>query len=164
MATVATQKSIAFFLCAALMIFPFAAAPAAAADITGYAQIQADGSLIVNRRLIRLYGIYIPFTETTCRSFLRPRRCGSRAALALDLRLQGFVHCREQWVNEDGSISAVCHADYTSVSMGEDLAAYLLELGWAVALPGAPFEYHVLERIARHKSLGIWGFSEMIIR
>lgn len=48
--------------------------------------------------------------------------------------------------------------------MGEDLAAYLLEQGWAVALPYTPFEYHVLERIARHKGFGIWGFPDTIIR
>ncbi len=42
---------------------------------------------------------------------------------------------------------------------GPDLAAYLLRKGWAAALPGAPFEYQVLERIARTKGLGIWGFA-----
>jgi endonuclease YncB( thermonuclease family) len=112
----------------------------------------------VDRRIIRLYGIYIPPTEITCRSFLQPRRCAPRASLALDFKIQGFVYCEEKSVNEDSSINAVCYADYTSVSKGEDLAAYLLEQGWAVALPDAPFEYHVLERIARNRGSGIWGF------
>jgi endonuclease YncB( thermonuclease family) len=136
----------------------FTVASVAIADITGYALVQNDGSLKVDRRIIRLYGIYIPPTETTCRSFLQPRHCAPRAILALDFKIQGFVHCEEKEVNEDGSINAVCYADYTSVSKGEDLAAYLLEQGWAVALPDAPFEYHVLERIARNKGFGIWGF------
>jgi len=40
-----------------------------------------------------------------------------------------------------------------------DLAAELLRHGWAVALPGAPFEYVTLERIARAHNRGIWGFQ-----
>ncbi|QBQ55393.1 thermonuclease family protein [Nitrosococcus wardiae] len=157
-------KIAAHSLFTLLVIFGFPAATIAVADITGYALVQDDGSLKVGRRTIHLYGIYIPQTPVTCRSFLQPRRCAPRAALALDFKIQGFVHCKEREIYQDGSINAVCHADYTSVSMGIDLAAYLLEQGWAVALPDAPFEYHVLEKIARHKGFGIWGFSEMIIR
>jgi len=41
---------------------------------------------------------------------------------------------------------------------GEDLSAYLLENGWAVALPDAPFEYQTLEKIARSRQFGVWGF------
>ncbi len=134
------------------------------ADITGYALVQDDGSLKVDGRLIRLYGIYIPPTGVTCRSFIWPRPCAPRAALALDFKIQGFVSCHEVAVNEDGTISAICQNNYTSVSKGEDLAAYLLQQGWAVALPGAPFIYHALERIARHKGFGIWGFPQDIIR
>ncbi|ABA58125.1 hypothetical protein Noc_1653 [Nitrosococcus oceani ATCC 19707] len=147
-----------------LVIFSFMAIPTAIADITGYAMVQKDGSLRMSRGIIRLYGIYIPFTETTCRSFLQPRRCMPQAALALDFKIQGFIHCKEQGINQDGSISAICHANYTSVSMGEDLASYLLRQGWALALPYAPFEYHALERIARYKGFGIWGFPDTIIR
>ena len=40
---------------------------------------------------------------------------------------------------------------------GEDLSAYLLEQGWAVALPDAPFEYQTLEKIARSRGFGVWG-------
>ena len=43
-------------------------------------------------------------------------------------------------------------ADYSG------LAAYLIERGWAMALPGAPFEYHAIERIARSREVGVWGW------
>lgn len=138
--------------------------PLAVADITGYAIVRDDGSLEVDGRIIHLYGIYIPSVGVTCRSIIRPRRCGSRAALALAFKIQGFVHCEEVSVNEDDTISAICRNNYTSVSKGEDLAAYLLRQGWAAALPDAPFGYHVLERIARHRGFGIWGFPNDIIR
>jgi endonuclease YncB( thermonuclease family) len=140
------------------IVLLFITAPVTIADITGYALVQNDSLLKVDRRIIQLYGIYIPPTEATCRPFPQPRRCAPQATLALDFRIQGFVHCKEKGVNEDNSINALCYADYTSVSRGEDLAAYLLEQGWAIALPDAPFEYHVLERIARNRGSGIWRF------
>ena len=79
-------------------------------------------------------------------------RCSSRAAIALEFKISGFVRCTPQERFDDGSISAVCRAN------GDDLAAYLLQRGWALALPEAPFEYVALERIAQSRQLGVWGF------
>ena len=58
-----------------------------------------------------------------------------------------------------------CRVKASSFSEGEDLSAYLLELGWAVALPDAPFEYQTLEKIARNRGVGVWGIPvDNIIR
>ena len=127
---------------------------AAAADFTSYALIRNDGSLIIQSRVVRLYGIYIPDTGNTCRSITSPVECGSRAALALEFKTGNqFVTCREVAAFTDGSVSAVCWVE------GEDLAAYLIRQGWALARPGAPFEYTALERIAERRGLGVWGFQ-----
>lgn len=128
------------------------------ADIVSYAIVQEDATLKVKGRTIRLFGIYIPPTDRTCLRFLRPTPCGSRAAMALELKIQGFVHCEEKERYADGSISAICWVGRSTFDEGEDLSAYLIREGWAVALPDAPFEYHVLEKIARRRSLGVWGF------
>lgn len=130
----------------------------AMADVTGYALVREDGSLQVEGRIIRLYGIYIPPTEVTCRAFIRPPRCAPRAALALSFKIQGFVHCEKVGVNKDGTISAICRNNYTSVSKGEDLAAYLLQQGWAVALPAAPFAIMHLRGLRGTRALGYGGF------
>lgn len=160
-----TRNTTAYSLFSSLMVFfLFMPLSAVAADMRGNALVRDDGSLKMGRQIIYLYGIYIPLTQTTCRSFLQTRRCASEAALALDFKIQGFVYCRPMGSNPDSSLSAVCYANYTSVYMGDDLAAYLLEQGWAMALPNAPFEYHALERIARHRGLGLWGFPERIIQ
>ena len=58
---------------------------------------------------------------------------------------------------EDGSYWGQCRVNATRFDEGEDLAAYLLEKGWALALPDAPFEYQALERIARQREFGVWG-------
>lgn len=131
----------------------------AGAAIVGAAFVQEDGSLKVRGRSIRLFGIYIPPTNRTCQTLFRPVRCSSRAALALDFKIQGFVHCEVQGKHPDGSLIGLCRVDRTAFSEGEDLSAYLISLGWAVALPGAPYEYHVMEKIARQRGLGVWGFS-----
>lgn len=137
------------------------ALPQADADIVSYAIVQDDGSLRVRGRTIRLFGIYIPPTGRTCRTVVRPVRCGPRAVLALDFKISGFVHCEEKSTNADGSISAVCRVDggRSLLSPREDLGAWMLIQGWAVALPGAPFEYVTLEKIARAHHRGVWGFQ-----
>jgi len=148
------------------MLLAFSArAPMAApaADIVGAAVVQGDGSLRVGTRTIWLYGIYIPPTRKSCLNFIRPTRCGGRAALALETKIQGFVFCDKRGVYADGSISAVCFVRRTFYSPGEDLAAHLLIKGWALALPGAPFEYVALERIAQSREVGLWGFPVDVI-
>ncbi len=128
--------------------------PAGARELSSYAFVNEDGSLRIRKRTVYLYGILIPPIERTCRTFVIPPRCGTRAALALDFKIgANFVYCDIKSENTDRSLTAVCTAD------GVDLGAYLLERGWAAALPGAPPLYTVLERIARTRGIGIWGFT-----
>jgi endonuclease YncB( thermonuclease family) len=130
-----------------------------AGEFSNYASVDEDGSLRVGTRKVHLYGIYIPPTGQHCRTFFSPPVCGSRATLALEFKIQGFVHCREKSRNRDRSVNAICHVNRTNTSEGEDLGAYLIQQGWAMARPRAPFEYHALEKIARQQSAGIWGFT-----
>lgn len=134
-----------------LLSLPFAAH--SVKELTSYALVRDDATLEVAGRHLRLYGIHIPETKRICEHRIQPVRCGSRAARALRFKNQGFVSCKLGGRYSDGSIAAYCR-------VGEqDLGAYLIERGWAVALPDAPFVYHVGERIARNRGFGIWGFS-----
>jgi endonuclease YncB( thermonuclease family) len=160
---------LGWFVAASLLLaVGFATPPAAIAagyDIVGAATVLMDGSLRINTNIVRLYGIYIPPSGRKCAFFQRPALCGSRAALALEARIQGFVFCDTVDDNSDGSVNAVCYVRRTFYSRGEDLAAFLVAEGLALALPRAPFEYLALERIAQTRQLGIWGFSvDAIIR
>lgn len=120
--------------------------------IVSYAYVLDDGSLQVRGQKIWLYGILIPATERTCRTYLIPIECGPRAVLALESKIGPFfVACEKKGEREDGSITALCRVK------DEDLGAWMLQNGWAVALPDAPFEYQTLEKIARHHNRGIWG-------
>lgn len=125
---------------------------ASRADFTSYARVLDDATLRVGRRHVRLHGIYVPPSGRFCTSNVRPVRCASRAVNALDFKISGFVTCEEKLRYDDGSVSAVCINDDV------DLGAYLIERGWAVAAPGAPFHYEVLEEIAKRHNMGVWGF------
>ena len=142
------------------------AAPAAAsADLTSYAIVRPDGSLLVQGRTVHLFGLYIPPTERTCRTRVVPARCAPRAALTLDSKIKGFVRCEVVGANRNGSVDAVCFVDGDSILAPDvDLGAWMIEQGWAVATPEAPFEYTVLEKIARSRGLGVWGFQADTVR
>ena len=132
-------------------------------EVVGPAMVLADGSLRIHNKIIRLYGIYIPASGKNCAFFLRPVPCANRAALALETKIQGFVHCSAITRNLDGTVNAFCFVRRKFYSVGEDLAAYLVAKGLALALPDAPFEYLALERIAQTRQLGIWGFQVDVI-
>ncbi len=139
----ATGKHVLSLWCAASVAIT--ATPWAMADpeISSFAFVQENGSLQVAGNLIYLYGIYIPPTARTCQTFIRPIPCGPRASLALDFKISGdFVHCVPRASNPDGSIMASCR------SGNEDLSEWMLQSGWAIALPDAPFEYSAMESIA----------------
>lgn len=138
-----------------LLVVAIGATPLAhARTIVSFALVQDDATLKVRGKIIRLYGIYVPPSGRQCETQIRPVRCASRAALALDFKKgSNFVHCTPKRKNADRSLTAICYAD------GVDLGAYLIERGWAVAVPDAPFEYVTLERIARKRGMGVWGFQ-----
>lgn len=152
----AGSRLVKIFLCALSMSFVH---PAMAWELHSYAHVQDDGSLLIKGHRVYLHGIYLPDTGNRCRTNIRPVRCGSRSVLALEFKIQGFVRCYPQTENDDGSLNGICFVNSGPISEGEDLAAYLLEHGWALALPNAPFEYHAMERIARHNNRGVWGFT-----
>ena len=60
-------------------------------------------------------------------------------------------------VDADGTIIGRCRAGATPHDPGDDLSAWMLSRGWALARPDAPFEYQALEKIARERGLGVWG-------
>ncbi len=136
------------------------AALPATADIGSRAMVQKDGTLLINGKTVRLFGIYIPTIERTCRTNILPTKCAPRAVLQLDFKVHGFVYCEEMQKHADRSISSVCRTGRNR----EDLAAWMLRQGWAVALPDAPIEYVALERIAQANGRGFWGFQVDSIR
>ena len=140
------------------------ASPLQAREISSYARVNSDGTLRIKGKTIHLYGIHIPRTNRTCSRNRNPPVCGSRAVVALDFKIDGFVRCEIVDRNEDGSLVGWCRVKASYFSEGEDLSAYLLEMGWAVALPDASIEYQTLEKIARSRQFGVWGTPADVVR
>jgi endonuclease YncB( thermonuclease family) len=143
----------------ATLLLLLAAANVQARELIGHAIVQSDASLLIKGEVVRLDGIYVPPTNRECRAWIQPVRCDSRAALALDFKVKGFIQCFPTGEYDDDSIAATCYVDRGSFDPGEDLAAYLIERGLALALPDAPFEYQAMEKIARTQGMGVWGYT-----
>ena len=95
-----------------------------AAEFTSYAVVQKDASLRIRNQVVRLFGIYIPQNGQLCSVNPRPPFCGTRAAAALDFRIQGFITCQETGIiYSDGSISAVCWTGRSNFDDGRGLGA-----------------------------------------
>ncbi len=129
-----------------------AAGAGSAFGISSYAYVGGDGSLRIKGRTFRLHGLFIPPTAYTCQRFTTPFTCSSQVNIALDFKIGSkFVRCDTVAMNPDGTESAYCSVD------GEDLGAYLLSEGWALALPWAPIEYVMFEHLARGRGVGVWA-------
>jgi endonuclease YncB( thermonuclease family) len=133
-------------------------------EISSSAIVNEDGTLRISGKTVHLYGIHIPDTDRTCKTWRVPPVCGSRAAVALEFKIDGFVRCEIKDRLADGSVVGWCRVNSSAFDEGEDLSAYLLQQGWAVALPDAPFEYQTLEKIAQNRSFGVWGMPVDNIR
>jgi endonuclease YncB( thermonuclease family) len=162
------RAGITGWLCGPLLALGLALgqSAAAAAVIQSYAIVQDDATLRVQGKTIRLYGVHVVDLRPFCDTTFQPSRCQTRAAVALASRIQGFVRCVPQVRYRDRSIGAFCSVNGTGTPSRQiDLGGYLIEQGWAVALPQAPFAYHTLEKIARVNRRGVWGFqADEIIR
>ena len=149
-----TLLSIPVFLCA-LVVQP------ALAETRYRAVVLDNGLLKVGSFTVRLYGIAITPSARICQTWVRPARCGSRAVLALERRVDRFVRCDYVARGNGGTRVGFCRVKDDRDILGPevDLGAWMIYQGWAVALPEAPFEYHTLERIARNSNRGVWGFQ-----
>lgn len=142
-------------LWAPFLFASIAPVPGVAADLHSYAIIRNDVTLEIERRIVRLFGVYFPDVDLMCvqgSSLVPCERLTDAAARALEDKIKGFVHCREQWKNRDGTVTAIC------MFHGEDLSAYLIQRGLALAAPYAPSEYHAVEKYARRWGRGVWGY------
>lgn len=145
-AAVALWAAIAFW--AAIQ-----AAPARAETLQGATIVREDGTLWVSGRRVQLWGVVLAPSPPTCLPDERPASCGQRAVLALDRMLDGaFARCEIVCQPlPPAPISARCTA------RGQDLAAWLLINGWAVADDGAPGHYRSLEHAAIVQGRGVWS-------
>ena len=123
-----------------------------AAAVSGQAAVMDGDTLEIHGRRLRLHGIDAPELPQSC--YLpdgRTWRCGHTAAL----RLRDFIGSKTvtcKWKGEDRyrRVVAVCAVG------GEDLGAWLVEHGWALASARYSKAYVEQQRRAEAVRAGIW--------
>jgi endonuclease YncB( thermonuclease family) len=126
---------------------------ASAEELTGRATVVDGDTLGIRDQKIRLHGIDAPESSQRC---TRPNgeqwRCGQKAANALSEKIgHQNVRCvgkkRDRWKR----LIAVCYLG------NEDLNAWLVRRGWAVAYRKYSKDYVPQEERARHAKVGVWS-------
>lgn len=141
-------------LVAALLVV---AAPGHSASkrVSGVASVIDGDTIEIHGERVRLFGIDAPESAQLCRrSDGSPWRCGQHAALALhDHIARRTVICVEDDVDRYGRMVAHCYLG------SEDLSAWLVVNGWAVAFRKYSLQYLKEEDVARTARRGVWSGS-----
>ena len=119
--------------------------------LSGRVRVVDGDSLALAGERIRLHGIDAPESAQTCHAGGSRWRCGERATRGLRERIGGrTVTCEERDVDRYGRIVAVCRAG------GEDLNAWMVERGFALAYRRYSRAYVDEEGTARAARHGLW--------
>lgn len=131
----------------------FLVATAAVGDaaLSGRASVIDGDTIEIHGRRIRLFGIDAPESRQLCEADGKPYRCGQHAALALADHIgQRTVRCEQRDIDRYGRFVAVCRV------AGEDIGAWLVAEGWALAFRRYSTDYVDEEDAARTARAGIW--------
>ena len=121
------------------------------ADVSGWAHVIDGDTIDVAGTRIRLFGIDAPEHAQSCQDEGKLWGCGGLAKLRLADRISGrTVVCKEKDQDHYGRIVAVCRAS------GEDLNAWMVSEGWALAYRRYSQDYVDEEADAKATGLGVW--------
>ena len=122
-----------------------------APELSGRARVVDGDTLELGAHRIRLHGVDAPESAQTCRIGATRWPCGERATRALSERIGGrTVACEEKDRDRYERIVAVCRLG------AEDLNAWLVARGWALAYRRYSSDYVDEEAAASSAQRGIW--------
>jgi endonuclease YncB( thermonuclease family) len=139
---------------------PARVAPEDGADSSGETRMErlynpiivSAGRIKVHGREIRLAGIEAPVFAERCGEGAAAWPCGRMARAALRRFIRGrAVECEIPAGDDTLPDPARCEVG------GADIAAWLVEQGWARSSAGAAESYAKIEAAAREEKLGLWG-------
>lgn len=119
--------------------------------IIGRASVIDGDTIEIHGTRIRLFGIDAPESDQSCTIQRKPFRCGQQAAFALADKIDNkVVNCRPKDRDRYGRVVAVCLID------GEDINAWMVTNGWAIAYRYYSNDYVRQEEQASKSKIGIW--------
>ena len=121
------------------------------ADLAGRARVIDGDTIEVASARIRLFGVDAPESAQRCLAGSSRWSCGAQATRALAGRIDGrSVACEERDRDRYGRIVAVCRYS------GQNLNAWLVREGWAMAYRRYSTAYVGEEASARRAKRGLW--------
>jgi len=126
-------------------------AAAGAADLIGRASVIDGDTIEIHGERIRLFGIDAPEAGQTCEADAQTYRCGQHAALAMADKIgERTVRCEPRDTDRYHRVVAVCFVGT------EDLGAWLVTLGLALAYRQYSSDYADEEDEAHAAEAGLW--------
>ena len=150
------QQNMAMIALITLMMLPAGGGlEARAQTVSGDAYILDGDTLEIDGTRVRLSGIDAPEMEQVCRHASGRRyRCGAMAKRALIDRVAGQrLSCRPESTDRYGRQIATCFLGR------QNLNAWMVRQGWAIAYRRYSTEYVGAENRARRARRGIWSGS-----
>ena len=125
-----------------------------AGDVVGRASVTDGDTLVIRGERIRLQGIDAPEDGQRCKGRNgKPYRCGTVAARILDKKIgNGNVSCERVNTDRYGRMVGICRL----ASTGEDLQAFMVAQGFALAYRKYSTAYVDEERSAKRSKRGMW--------
>jgi endonuclease YncB( thermonuclease family) len=119
--------------------------------LSGIVSVIDGDTLDLHSKRIRLHGIDAPESRQSCSRDGQNWRCGQQAALALSDHIGGRpLRCEQRDIDRYKRIVAVCYMG------GEDVNAWLVRSGWAMAYRQYSKDYIAAETEARMAHAGVW--------
>ena len=145
------MRSAPIFIATCIVLSAVAWAWPVGADVSGRARVIDGDSLEIGEARIRLFGIDAPERGQGCHAGGELWICGRLARVRLEERISGrAIVCEEKDRDRYGRIVAVCRAG------GEDLNAWMVSEGWALAYRRYSEAYVDEEARAKAAQQGIW--------
>jgi endonuclease YncB( thermonuclease family) len=119
--------------------------------LSGRASVIDGDTIEIHGTRIRLFGIDAPESRQSCTAQDKAYRCGQQAAFALSNKIGSqAVECQPKDQDRYGRIVAVCQVG------GEDINAWMVAQGWALAYRYYSSDYVSQEQDASRSKIGVW--------
>ena len=120
--------------------------------VTGRAAVIDGDTIKIQKKRIRLHGIDAPESRQSCIVDGSRTLCGQRATMALAKKIGNhLVTCEPKDLDRYGRLVAICS------SRGQDLNAWMVSTGMALAYRKYSVDYIDQETLASSSKIGIWA-------